>query len=131
MRRPRKPTLGTARILWLVVGAVSVLMVARSTVLVVFLAVYFIVWLLGHRVLARIHRQATGCAAGLGDSPRLHSPRDSRLKRSIKRTTSPVCSVVASSFCNCQNSCHEALSRFSAWSAGSEPLDEPPKRLCR
>ena len=56
MLRLRKPTRRSAHIAWLVASAVIAVVITRGAVLAVFLAVYFIVWLLGYWVLARLYR---------------------------------------------------------------------------
>ena len=56
LRRPRRPTRRTAHIVWLIVSAVLAVMITRGAVLAVFLGLFFIVWLLGYGVLARLYR---------------------------------------------------------------------------
>jgi len=56
MFRLRTPTRRTAHILWLIVSAVVALALTRGTVVAVFVAVYFVVWLLGYSTLMRMYK---------------------------------------------------------------------------
>ena len=56
MLRLRKPTRRTAHIVWLIVSAVVAVVLTRGTVMAAFVAVYFVVWLLGYWALARVYR---------------------------------------------------------------------------
>ena len=52
----RKPTRRTAHIAWLIVSAVIALAVTHGTFAILFPALFFVVWLLGYGVLARMYR---------------------------------------------------------------------------
>jgi len=56
MFKLRKPTRRSAHTLWLIVSAVVAVALTRGTVAVVFLAVYFVVWLLGYLTLMRVYK---------------------------------------------------------------------------
>ena len=56
MFRLRKPTRRTAHIVWLIVSAVVAVVLTRNMVAAEFVAVYFVVWLLGYWALARVYR---------------------------------------------------------------------------
>jgi hypothetical protein len=53
MLRLRRPTPRTVHIVWLIVSAGVALFVTRGAVLPVFLALFFVVWLLGYWILFR------------------------------------------------------------------------------
>jgi len=55
MLRLRKPTRRTAHILWLVASAVIALLVTHGVALPLFIGLFFVVWLLGYGVLARLY----------------------------------------------------------------------------
>ena len=61
MFRLRKPTRRTAHIVWLIVSAVVAVVLTRNMVAAEFVAVYFVVWLLGYWALARAIGR-TACA---------------------------------------------------------------------
>jgi hypothetical protein len=56
MLRLRKPARRTAHIVWLIVSAVLAVVLARGALVVVFLAVFFVVWLLGYWALGRVYQ---------------------------------------------------------------------------
>ena len=56
MLRLRKPTRRTVHTVWLVVSAVIALVVTHGVALPLFIALFFVVWLLGYGVLARFYR---------------------------------------------------------------------------
>ena len=56
MLRLQRPTPRTVHILWLIVSAVVALVVTRGALFAVFLAVYFVVWLLGYWAVVRLYR---------------------------------------------------------------------------
>jgi hypothetical protein len=54
--RPRKPTRSQAHAVWLVVSALVALVFTHGVALPLFLLVFFVVWLAGFGVLARLYR---------------------------------------------------------------------------
>ena len=56
MFRLRKPTRRSAHTLWLIVSAAVAVALTRGTVMAAFVAVYFVVWLLGYLTLARVYK---------------------------------------------------------------------------
>jgi hypothetical protein len=56
MRRLRKPKRRTAHIAWLVIAASVALVFTRGAMIVLFMGLFFVLWLLGYGVLARLYR---------------------------------------------------------------------------
>jgi hypothetical protein len=54
--RLRKPTRRTAHIVWLAVSATVALVFTHGVALPLFIGLFFVVWLLGYGVLARVYR---------------------------------------------------------------------------
>ena len=54
--RFRKPTRRTVHIVWLIVSAVIALVVTHGVALPLFISLFFVVWLVGYGVLARLYR---------------------------------------------------------------------------
>ena len=52
----RKPTRRTVHIFWIVAAALLAAFLARGAVPAVFLAVFFVVWLLGFGVMEKVYR---------------------------------------------------------------------------
>jgi hypothetical protein len=56
MLRLRKPTRRTVHIVWLAVSALIALVFTRGVAIPLFVGLFFVVWLLGYTILARIYR---------------------------------------------------------------------------
>lgn len=52
----RAPKRRTAHLVWLIVAAVIALVLTRGALAILFLGVFFVLWLVGYGVLARLYR---------------------------------------------------------------------------